>query len=412
MKETLNGVRKKCNEEMSLFNSFSMFATRFLLLSPQSGHFKNLLRGRKLLPRIVVNTVVSSQKMSSSISNSNGSNSPKIVTHDGIFHADDALACFLLKILPDYRSASIVRTRDQKEIDSADIVVDVGAVYDPDSKRFDHHQRSFTETMSGLRPELGVKPIKLSSAGLVYHHFGDRILSQLLQDTTGDEKTRKVEVVFKKVYEGFISEIDAIDNGVKIAETDLNYEIHTHISARVGNLRPAWNQETNDEILMERFVKAMELIGGEFVDKVKYYGEIWYPARSLVEAAFKERKNILEPGAIIDLSNNKYQGQFPWKEHLFDLEAEEKISGEIKFAIFQDTKGKWRVQGVPVDPHSFDLRIPLHHEWQGLRDDVLSKKSGIPGCIFVHASGFIGGNETREGALEMATKTLELHECL
>lgn len=38
--------------------------------------------------------------------------------------------------------------------------------------------------------------------------------------------------------------------------------------------------------------------------------------------------------------------------------------------------------------------------------------SGIKGCIFVHASGFIGGNETREGALEMARKTLQHRDSL
>lgn len=46
-------------------------------------------------------------------------------------------------------------------------------------------------------------------------------------------------------------------------------------------------------------------------------------------------------------------------------------------------------------------------EWHGIRDEALSTLSGIKGCIFVHASGFIGGNETREGALSMAKKTLK-----
>jgi uncharacterized UPF0160 family protein len=32
--------------------------------------------------------------------------------------------------------------------------------------------------------------------------------------------------------------------------------------------------------------------------------------------------------------------------------------------------------------------------------------SGVPGCVFVHASGFIGGNATYEGALEMARLSL------
>jgi len=46
--------------------------------------------------------------------------------------------------------------------------------------------------------------------------------------------------------------------------------------------------------------------------------------------------------------------------------------------------------------------------WRGLRDAELSAVSGIAGCVFVHASGFIGGNDTVEGALEMAKKALTI----
>ena len=51
-------------------------------------------------------------------------------------------------------------------------------------------------------------------------------------------------------------------------------------------------------------------------------------------------------------------------------------------------------------------RLSLHADWRGLRDAVLSETSGIDGCVFVHTSGFIGGNETYEGALQMGQKTL------
>eukprot|EP00045_Choanoeca_perplexa_P009501 m.91956 g.91956 ORF g.91956 m.91956 type:complete len:65 (+) comp14925_c0_seq3:988-1182(+) len=50
---------------------------------------------------------------------------------------------------------------------------------------------------------------------------------------------------------------------------------------------------------------------------------------------------------------------------------------------------------VPISPGSFTSRKPLPEAWRGVRDQELSDKTGIPGCIFVHASGFIGGNETR-----------------
>lgn len=36
----------------------------------------------------------------------------KIGTHNGVFHCDEALACFMLTRLPEYRDAEIVRSRD------------------------------------------------------------------------------------------------------------------------------------------------------------------------------------------------------------------------------------------------------------------------------------------------------------
>ncbi|KAK6052672.1 hypothetical protein COOONC_09823 [Cooperia oncophora] len=52
--------------------------------------------------------------------------------------------------------------------------------------------------------------------------------------------------------------------------------------------------------------------------------------------------------------------------------------------------------------------MSLPKAWRGLRDAELSDVSGIPGCVFVHTTGFIGGNETLEGALAMARNALEI----
>lgn len=49
----------------------------------------------------------------------------------------------------------------------------------------------------------------------------------------------------------------------------------------------------------------------------------------------------------------------------------------------------------------------LPEPWRGKRDEDLCKVAEIEGCIFVHVTGFIGGNKTKEGALLMARKALE-----
>lgn len=82
------------------------------------------------------------------------------------------------------------------------------------------------------------------------------------------------------------------------------------------------------------------------------------------------------------------------QEHLFQLEEEHGITGDglPLYVIYPDEAGaNWRVQAVPVSPGSFISRKALPEEWRGLRDDNLSKLTGIDDCIFVHASGFIGG---------------------
>lgn len=87
-----------------------------------------------------------------------------------------------------------------------------------------------------------------------------------------------------------------------------------------------------------------------------------------------------------------------------------------------------RIQAVAVGD-SFQSRKPLPESWRGLRDEELSKLTNIENCVFVRmfcytqhhhpvcltslvpdASGFIGGNETYEGALAMADAALSNKE--
>uniref|UniRef100_A0A5F9CGV1 MYG1 exonuclease n=1 Tax=Oryctolagus cuniculus TaxID=9986 RepID=A0A5F9CGV1_RABIT len=277
---------------------------------------------------------------------------PRIGTHNGTFHCDEALACALLRLLPEYQDAEIVRTRDPEKLASCDIVVDVGGEYDPQRHRYDHHQRSFTETMSSLCPG---KPwqTKLSSAGLVYLHFGHKLLAQLLGTT---EDNDVVGVLYDKA----------------------------------------------------GFQRAMDLVREEFLQRLDFYQHSWLPARALVEEALAQRLQVDPSGEIVELA----KGGCPWKEHLYHLESTLCPPVAIAFVIYTDQAGQWRVQCVPKEPHSFQSRLPLPEPWRGLRDETLDQVSGIPGCIFVHASGFIGGHRTREGALSMARATLAQRPCL
>ena len=77
-----------------------------------------------------------------------------VVTHDGIFHADEVFAVALLSIVF-YNNINVVRTRSKAELMLAVAspivwVVDVGGVYDPDKLCFDHHQDITLASAAGL----------------------------------------------------------------------------------------------------------------------------------------------------------------------------------------------------------------------------------------------------------------------
>lgn len=333
----------------------------------------------------------------------------KIGTHNGNFHCDEVLACFMLKQLPEYKDAEIVRSRDQKILDECDIVVDVGGVFDPARLRFDHHQKTFNHSFNSLVPEMRFTT-KLSSAGLIYVHFGKDVIKQVIGVTAknADVAEDLVKIFYERMYERFIEEVDAGDNGIEQKDGQARFAITTTLASRVAAFNPTWNDEVKDET--GSFYKAMELVGKEFVDRLKYLYKSWWPARDLVKDAISKRFEVDSSGMIISFDLG-----CPWKEHLFSLEKEFGIdeSSSIKYAVFPDERnGKWMIVCVPPSPNTFESRLPLPEPWRGLRDNDLSNLIGLEGCVFCHATGFCGGHNTRDGILAMARKSLECAKIL
>jgi len=323
----------------------------------------------------------------------------KIGTHNGHFHADEVLACAMLKMLPQYKDSEIVRSRDPKVLEGCDIVVDVGGEYQPEKFRFDHHQKTFCHTMNSLDSKYKYN-IKLSSAGLVYFHFGKDIISTLANTASDDSL---VDTLFTKVYEKFIQEVDGIDNGISTHDDEGRYTINTNFSSRIGNFNPRWNEKSDENDQMKRFESAMTQADKEFRDKIDFYATSWWPARQIVATSLEDRYKVHPSGQVIQFP----QGGVPWKEHLINMEIEQGLVGEIKYVLYSDESGKWRIQCVPLRIDSFENRLSLPASWRGLRDEALSKHTSIPGCVFVHMGGFIGGNETHDGILQMVDAALK-----
>lgn len=335
-----------------------------------------------------------------------------IGTHNGHFHADEALAVYMLRMLPQYENGPLVRTRDPKLLAECHTVVDVGGEYDASRNLFDHHQRTFTTTFPN-------RPTKLSSAGLVYMHFGKAIIAQRLGVSEDDEA---VEVIYQKIYEDFIEALDAHDNGISaydpkaLAAAGIEKRFADggfNLGAMVGRLNPDWNDPRPSDpaewqkIEDGKFVKASARIGQEFRSSLEYLCKAWLPARQIVREAFVKRMQYDAQGRIL-----VFDGQsVPWKDHLYRLEAETSVPEEQKvlFVLYPESPAlgaKWRIQTVSITKDSFESRKSLPESWRGFRDEKLDEITGIPGGVFVHAAGFIGGNKTFDGAMAMAKKAL------
>ena len=87
-------------------------------LTPPPLHRKTSVRPRGMVNSISVHTTAKRKMV-------------HIGTHNGTFHCDEALGCFLLQQTDRFRNAEVVRSRDQDTLKDLDIVIDVGGVYDP-----------------------------------------------------------------------------------------------------------------------------------------------------------------------------------------------------------------------------------------------------------------------------------------
>jgi uncharacterized UPF0160 family protein len=335
-----------------------------------------------------------------------------IGTHNGHFHADEALAVYMLRLLPTYQNSQLVRTRDPALLGTCHTVVDVGGEYNASANRYDHHQRTFDTTFPS-------RPTKLSSAGLVYMHFGKAIIAQELGVS---EDAEDVNVIWEKFYEDFIEAVDANDNGISaydpkgIEAAGLEKRFRDggfSLGAMVSRLNPNWNDPTPSDPVQaqkmedEKFQTASSKIGEEFSRGLDYYTKSWLLARDIVHEAYAKRLEYDPKGRVL-----VFEGQsVPWKDHLYTLEEKEAGDAKVLYVLYPEKPtpdAKWRIQAVPVSKDSFESRKPLPEAWRGVRDEELDGITGISGGVFVHAAGFIGGNKTFGGAKDMALKALDL----
>jgi len=293
-----------------------------------------------------------------------------IATHNGKFHADDVFALAALFLV--YPESVVIRTRDEEKIKTSDIVADIGGTYDSEKLRFDHHQRGG----AGER-ENG---IPYASFGLVWKEFGVQISG------SGDI----ADMIDRKL----VQVIDAADNGKDILTPNIKEVFPFTINGIVDSYRLTWKEEGDWD---ERFMQCVEWAKSLLVRQIKICGDFLEGA-DIVRKVYEqsENKNLI----LID------------EQYDFGRELVVNILNvfpEVLFVILyrKDTMD-WQVVTMRRDQGSFEMRKPLPEEWRAKRDRELEEVSGVVGAKFCHRSGFMVVAKTKEGALALARKALEV----
>ncbi|XP_026193511.1 UPF0160 protein MYG1, mitochondrial [Cyclospora cayetanensis] len=390
---------------------------------------------------------------------------PTIGTHDGRFHLDEILACAMLLSLPEFSNAKILRTRDPALHEKCEILVDVGGVHDAETKRFDHHQRGFTTTFDFAKyeaapPESLLEPCqlenpprlreavtKLSSAGLVYVHFGIR----LLRERFGIEDEGSLRAMMLEVYTQFVEAVDAHDNGVGISRGGPPmYVDKTSLPHRIAALFPfggedaakqrqqqtvaAWEMQQalaaeacaethapqyaaakealgrgcvspfnwlhvpiygGEPLDVWAFRKGLKLADEAFAAAVSFLRDSWLPGRPVLKQALTEGAAGILKTHVVELP--KWS---PTEGHIYALERELGLSTPLKFQVYPSERSgpdastytAWTVRCIPVEGEPFVSRLPLRQSWRGLRDQALGK------------AVLAGTPETRRAELQLTPK--------
>lgn len=290
-----------------------------------------------------------------------------VAVHDGTFHTDDVFACAVVLLAHKNKKVTVIRTRDEKKIASADCVIDVGVIYDPKTLRFDHHQKEG----AGER-ENGVP---YASFGLVWKHYGTTLCSS--------------EHIAHIVDERLVAHIDAVDNGVALARDTSSLSLYT-VGDFISSLRPTW--EEDEACIDTAFFAAVDFAKKVLLRAIAQV-QSSQAARALLEEAYTQAKD-----KRIIVIGKEYPG---WYDVMVQYP-------EPLYVVYERSNGSFGAKAVRVDPADFETRKPFPKEWAGLRDKEFQNVSGVPDALFCHTGRFLIVAETKEGVLALAQKAILL----
>ncbi len=303
----------------------------------------------------------------------------QLLTHSGQFHADDIFSTALLNIYFKKKEPKTKlkhkRSIKTEDIEKADIVYDIGGIYNPKNLRFDHHQND--EKL--MRPN----GIPYAAFGLVFKHFGPDLISII----SGDKNKKVITEIFDIVEKKLVQHIDAMDNGM------LTYkQVFKDIDiATIDNYFQMCKFASG--------VNDMKLIDKKFFELVKFSEPI---IENIIQYAYHMQK---EKSFAIKAYNKAKDKRVIICDRFYSFNFNK--FPEPLVVMYPDLRGGWSAKNVQTGEDLYDARFYFPESWRGLVDTELENACGVKGAKFCHKSGFLCVNETKEGLLEMVRLGME-----
>lgn len=289
----------------------------------------------------------------------------KIATHSGGFHTDDVFAVATLQLLHGPENIEIIRTRDEAVLAEADIVVDVGGIYDAETKRFDHHQNGGPVRDNG---------IPYAAFGLVWREYGERV--------TGSKE------VADDIERMLVIPVDAGDSGINLY-TLQNPDLAPYELYQVTrSFLPEWGSDKNKD---EAFLQAVDF------------------ARGLISRIIVQKKADQKMKSIIAES---YQNTADKRVLVFDVGVSHMACveyPEVLVMVCPDdpaVNDNWTATTIRKEYGAFETRVSFPKEWRGLRGIELATVSGISDAVFCHKGGFLFVAGSKEGVMDAVRKVV------
>ena len=268
-------------------------------------------------------------------------------THPDIFHPDDVLCAVILRTeLPQYRWQWI-RTRNDDLLAKCNIVFDVGG------GTYDHHGA----------PIFYPNGVMMAACG--------KVLNDMYDDHILKEELRK----------GLFYTIEQQDNGVPIKS---GYKLSSNKLACVSSFVPCWNEDQSPAAMDAAFSEAVEFT-------IPIFKRELIKANGMVEA----RRIAREADRIFDGKVIMLDRYVPWTDVAI-------ADPKGRCCIYRDNSGSWRIQMVPKEYGSKELRYALPESWRATRMTEAVIATGFDDAIFVHLTGFLAGFKSKESCVKVA----------